>query len=71
MYKQHARDEGVVPVSQSKFHDVMGDGFEDQHSENCCCMQCIEGWNHIALLKDFINDPSNGLKSKGSSARGS
>lgn len=61
-YVKHARDEGVLPASQSHFYEVMGDGFEDQNSENCCCMQCIEGWNHLALVKDSIHDLSNGLK---------
>ena len=63
MYAKHARDEGVEPASMSHFYDVMGEGLEDQNSENCCCMQCIEGWNHLALMADFIQDLSNGLKS--------
>ena len=61
VYQKHARLEGIIPASQVYFYDAMGDGFCDQTSENCCCMQCIEGWNHLALMKDFINDSSNGL----------
>ena len=63
MYKKHALIEmpDKKPASMSKFYEEMGDGFCDQHSESCCCGQCIEGWTHISMMKEFVLDSSNGL----------
>ena len=53
---------GKEPISMGKFYDIMGDeGFCDQNSENCCCGQCVPGWEHIQMLKDFIEDTTIGF----------
>ena len=50
------------PASESQFYIEMGaEEFMDQTSESCCCGQCIEGWMHLNLMKDFIMDPANGV----------
>ena len=41
------------PMSKSKFYEDMDHGFMDSKLETCCCGQCVDGWHHIALLKDL------------------
>ena len=62
-YKIHARIQfpDKDPVSMGHFYEEMGAGFMDQDSESYCCCQCVEGWNHLNMIKDFIADPSNHL----------
>jgi hypothetical protein len=69
-YKVHAREAlpHLPPVSQSNFYQELGEGFVDQTSENCCCGQCIEGWQHLHLLEDFIPDTSITIKERASKA---
>jgi hypothetical protein len=64
VYKQHARIAvpDQTPACMTTFYATMGDGFVDQHSENCCCGQCVTGWNYLKMMLDFINDTSNGVK---------
>lgn len=50
------------PASMTSFYAAMGDGFVDQHSENCCCGQCVTGWNYLQMMVDFVNDMSNVIK---------
>ena len=51
----------MKPVGMTKFYEEMGDGFMDQDSENCCCGQCVQGWQHLAMMEDFILDLDNPL----------
>ena len=63
-YQTHFRltFQGEEPASASQFYIEMGgDAFMDQTSESCCCGQCMEGWTHLNMMKDFIMEPNNGL----------
>ena len=65
-YIVHARQAlpDMKPIGMTKFYEEMGPGFCDQNSENCCCDQCVQGWQHLSMMEDFILDPCNALASR-------
>ena len=61
-YRKHARLEMHTKYAKQNTngsHEVLpndGTWFHRPTSGNCCCGQCVAGWEHLQLLIDFIED---------------
>ena len=61
-YRQLCLAQGIVPASKDHFTKTMRHGFADTTVETCCCSGCMDGWNCLESLREFMDDIAYGVR---------